>query len=335
MKKNSFRNNLQNYINGGCLSASDRLLYLFSTRMVFRKNGFIIGTDFKESKKNKSRSIESFTIKTNVYSGKNEFAIRLSRYLHENLRPYLAGAYVHGSIGTNEEIPYSDFDALVILKDEVLNDPENLSVAARLLNNARSILFDMDPLQHHGWFVMTESDLQNYPENYFPSVLFDHAKSFFADRGLELKLSVDPLANDFHSPFKNLCNSIETKLIHHRPANLYTLKNLLSEFMLLPSFYVQARDKKGIFKKFSFEEAKKDFTESDWRIMDEVSMLRTAWETDIPVWKRKLIASPRYFSVKLAKYISPAVPRNMKEKLHNGFFNTMLDFTKKISSKIA
>jgi len=334
VKENEFRYYLQAYINGGCLSASDKLLYLFSPQLVFQKNASVIQSYFSKVEKNNTKGTENVQVKTSVYSGNNKFVVSMMHYLENHLSPYIAGAYVHGSIGTNEEIPYSDFDALVILKNEVLNDARKLSVAARLLNNARSIFFNMDPLQHHGWFVITERDLEHYPEAYFPPELFRHAKSLMPGRGLELSLALDS-KTDFRSPLKDLCWSIEKKLKKEMyPASLYLLKNLLSEFMLLPALYVQARNKKGIYKKFSFEEAKKDFTRDDWRIMDEVSVLRINWNGTVPAWKRKLIASPRYFSFNLAKHFSPEIPNGLKEKLTGRFYDDMLAFTKRLSAEI-
>ncbi len=42
----------------------------------------------------------------------------------------LFGAYVHGSLGTYEEIGYSDFDALVIIKDDVFHSRQRLAALA-------------------------------------------------------------------------------------------------------------------------------------------------------------------------------------------------------------
>lgn len=334
MKRSEFNSYLQKYINGGCLKTSDRFFYIVSPKTIFRKNAIAIQSYFHQSEKGKKDLSSVVQIKVNTYTGENKFVLDLFRFLNNNLKNYLAGAYVHGSIGTSEEINYSDFDALVILKDETLNDAAKLSEAAYLINQARCFMFLQDPLQHHGWFVLTETDLNNYDETYFPSELFHHTKSLFLDRGFELNLMIAE-HQDYKTPFKNLCNSIEKKLEGQpHPKNLYELKNLLSEFMLLPALYVQARDKKGIYKKFSFQEARKDFSNNEWHVMDEVSLIRKNWNVEIPRWKRKLIASSKYFSFNLSKLLAPKISDELKEKMSMGFYQSMLNFTKTICKKI-
>ncbi len=325
MNRDDFKYNLQKYINGGCLTRTDRLIYFVSPKILFKKNAGAIQSGFKKVSGDVG-SLKEVDVK--VYDGKSGFVINLINFLESNLKDQLAGAYVHGSLGTNEEIAYSDFDALVILKDEIINDKDRLAETAFLLNKARTFMFQMDPLQHHGWFVMAESDLSNYSETYFPSELFRYAKSLLKDKGLRLTLNVQ-LSEDFSAPLISLCNSVERKLKTNLPENLYQLKNLLSEFMLLPALYVQARDKKGIYKKFSFEEAKKDFSSDSWKIMDEVSLIRKNWNVNIPEKKKQMIASGRFFS---PAHFSPGIPDEMK--LNDSFYKSMLDFTRQIRKKI-
>jgi hypothetical protein len=334
LKKEDFRFSLKKYINGGCLEASDKLLYPLSPQAIFRKNASVIKDLFSHLNKG-GKTSSSVSVTVEVYKGENEYVKNMISFLRESLKNELIGVYVHGSLGTQEEIGYSDFDALVILKDEILNDTGKLAWVAHHLNEARKFMFQMDPLQHHGWFVLTESDLDDYPESYFPPILFQHAKSLYADRGLELKLKMSGDERDYTIPFAKVCQSIQRKIGDHRyPDDAYQLKNLLSEFMLLPALYVQARDKQGIYKKFSFEEAKKDFSNEEWRIMEDVSLIRGEWNVIVPAWKKRMIASPRFFSFNLSKILSPGIPRQLNHKLDEKFYQSMLDFTTVIHSKI-
>ena len=331
MNRNDSKYYLQKYINGGCLTSFDRLLYFFSPDFVFKRNVQIIQSCFSQSERENSSSAISIDIK--FYDGENKFVIDLMNFLDNNLKDQLAGVYVHGSLGTNEEIAYSDFDALVILKDDIFNDERRFVKVASLLNKARMYMFQMDPLQHHGWFVLKESDLKNYPETYFPSELFRHAKSLLKGDGQRLTLNLNQ-SEIFSAPAISLCKSIHLKLQSSRPSNTYGLKNLFSEFMLLPALYVQARDKKGIYKKFSFEEAKKDFSPDEWKIMDEVSLIRKNWYVKISGWKRNIISSESFFSFHPAKLLAPAIPDDLKSKLDKQFYKSMLDFTTIISNKL-
>ncbi len=334
MNTREFRLYLQKYVNGGSLNASDRMLFLLSPGNIFRRNASRIQSFFQQGQANRNTTIPIHVL-VKAYDGQNVFVRRMMKYLEENLKNDLVGAYVHGSLGTSEEISYSDFDALAILKDEVVNDKNKLARVAQQLNEARRFMLQMDPLQHHGWFVLTESDLKDYSETYFPSALFQYAKSLFMDRGLEINLSIDQERQDYITPFKKLCENIKGKISDQRyPQNVYDLKNLLSEFMLLPALYVQARDKKSIYKKFSFEEARKDFSHEQWQVMDDVSLIREQWNMDISDGRRKMIASQRFLSFNLSKIVAPKISTSLKNKLDEEFYLSMLNFTDTICNKI-
>jgi predicted nucleotidyltransferase len=263
-------------------------------------------------------------IQVGPYRGRNPHVYKMVEYLKNQLGKDLIGAYIHGSLGTYEEVEYSDFDALVIIKNEVFESPERLSEVAKKLSNARAIMFNFDPLQHHGWFVLTEADLRAYPEYYFPSELFLYAKSLFPDRGLELEIQIQNSSKQIRESFDKLNSSIIKRMTKKDyPRNMYELKSLMSQFMLLPALYVQVRDKKGIYKKFSFDAAKVDFMEEDWSVMDEVSALRENWFYEISLLKRWLITRPTPLSRFLAKKYSPVIPEQIRRVLTDDFYHRM------------
>jgi hypothetical protein len=335
VNKDNFKYQLQKFVNGGCLSASDKLLYLFSPKIVFNKNTSRIQQQFKNNSVAHAASDVKVSIEVKQYDGKNKHVTELIGILKNIPDEFLFGAYVHGSAATGEEIGYSDLDTLVILRDELFVDKRKLVSVTMQLNKARYCMMQMDFLQHHGWFVMTESDLKNYPETYFPSELFHHAKSLFPGKGLKLDLysGTEPL--DFKFPFKLLCENIERKLHAKKfPKNAYALKNLLSEFMLLPALYLQARDQQGVFKKISFDQARKDFPAANWRIMDEVSLIRSDWRIETTGWKKRLVSAPGFFSMNLASLLSPPIPKDLKANLGEKFYSDMLDFVKMLKQKI-
>jgi hypothetical protein len=321
-------------VNEGCLSSFDKLFFLFSPYFIFKKNAAVMRKYFMQIRQ--VENDEQFVkISIDDYKGNNSFVLEMMQYLEANLKMDLAGAYVHGSLATNDQINYSDFDALVILKDEVFTDKSRLSRVAYSLCESRKHMLRMDPLQHHGWFVLTESDLHQYPLTYFPLELFSYSKSIFSFAGTHIKVNVNRSEDDFTEPFISLCSAIERRIASHlRPKNLYELKNLLSEFMLLPALYLQARDRKGIYKRFSFEQARNDFSEEEWNIMDSVSMLRSQWKINYPGWKVKLISSTRFLSLHISKILSPSIPEKLQLKLDEKFYGSLLNFTKAIRNKI-
>lgn len=281
--------------------------------------------DTQLSSKSKENSDRKIKLSIEPYNGNNTYVLKMIKYLKNNLYKDLFGVYVHGSLGTYEETAYSDFDALAIIKNEVFKSSKRLAKVAQRLSAARRIMFELDPLQHHGWFVLTEADFYNYPDYYFPFELFNYSKSLFSDKGLTLNIRIK---NSQKEKKIEIFDSISLSIIKtvcekKYPINAYELKGLLSKFMLLPSLYIQARDGKSIFKKFSFGEAKKDFLEHDWRIMDEVSEIRKNWQIKIFTFQKILLTSPcqifRYFGQKWG----PKVPDETRKLLTPDFYQRM------------
>jgi len=332
----SLHPNLEMFINGAIFSQKDFILSILSSRVPFEKNAkktILEYTNFLQRPPKTSGSEVKLSIKP--YEGNNPFVHIMSSYLRNNLKDSLVGVYVHGSLGTNEEIAYSDFDALVIVNDAVFQSQKRLCNVASKLSSARSIMYDFDPLQHHGWFVLTESELGLYPNSYFPIELFKHAKSLFPDKGLELKVKIQGYSENNRDRFFQLSNSIINKLQNRvYPKNVYQLKFLLSKFMLLPAIYFQAKHKKGIHKKFSFREVKKDFSEEEWRIMDDISLLRENWSYKMTPLKRWFFTKPlplcRYFMKKFA----PSIPAEIKKNLTSKFYERICKLTINMQKRI-
>lgn len=323
LSQQRFRRNLYKYVSGDFLSRRDSLVSIIAPYNPFRQHARRICGQYKETFYASPDEISSDHVKIEVYQGKNSHVLRMMEFLSD-LKDDLVGAYLHGSLGTYEEVFFSDFDALVIIKDEVFEIPERLAQVAHKIYSAQAIMFDFDPLQHHGWVVLTEADLRFYPEDQFPRELFRYAKSLFPHHGREFNIcSQDPSRNVLQG-FENLSQSAAKLIARSRSIrNLFELKILLSQFMLLPSLYVEMRDRKGIYKKFSFETARVDFNSADWSIMEDVSSIRDKWFYEIsPRW-RKLMTKPTRFSRFLARTYSPAVPREMKVILSDVFYQRM------------
>jgi hypothetical protein len=201
----------------------------------------------------------------------------LIEYVNKNLSHYLHSALVHGSVATNEVINYSDFDGLIILKNEVFKSPASVREVCLHLNRTFAMMVQFDPLQHHGWMVVTESDLQEWPSIFFPPELFEYSKSILNQEttiSIDYRESKTVLKENFLKYAGRLIKVLESG----SPIDsAYGLKSLLSEFMLLPSLYVAARDGKGIFKKHSFKMAAADFTDHQWAVMNRISEIRSQW----------------------------------------------------------
>lgn len=210
------------------------------------------------------------------YRGNNPYVLRMQEALHP-LSADVLGALVHGSLGTGDEIAYSDFDALVILRDQTLRSDRRLARAARHLAALRKIMHEYDPLQHHGWFVLTEADLNCYCDAYFPQALYPCAKSLLPRDGLRLALAPRDSRPETAEAFVTVSADVLAHLERRPPRSLYAWKALLSQIMLLPALYYQVRHGVGIYKRESFAAVQREIPQPVWQAMVRVSELRAMW----------------------------------------------------------
>ncbi len=250
-----------------------------------------------------------------VYAGTNDHVHRLMSALTP-LEPWLEGAYVHGSTGTNEEVPYSDLDALVVLGDRTFESPHTLTDVASRLASLQRIMFEFDPLQHHGWFVLTGLDLAWYCDAYFPAELFRHARSVLPASGGVVTLRPRDSGREIRRAFTALAATTLRELESGRmPTDAYRLKGTLSRILLLPCLYLQARHGGGVFKKASFATAARDFPPGVWAVMDEISAIRSAWTFAPPAWQRFLLTRPGPARRRVARSLRTRVPPAIRSRL--------------------
>lgn len=203
----------------------------------------------------------------------------LKGYAKRNLRQYLAGFYLHGSFATKDYVTgWSDVDTLAVVSKETVSNPERILELRNKMYHMRYFLYRIDPLQHHGSIVISEYDLGNYCKVYFPAEIFKFSKSFFREDAIR-KIRIRGCSGEslaklfwFVSYFRRL--NIEKNF----NMNSYDAKNLLHCITLFPTVYLNA---KGIFlyKKFSFEMAKRDFKKKHWEAIDYAGSARRNWKS--------------------------------------------------------
>lgn len=323
-----FNRELTRLVNGAVYSRSDYLTACLFPEIHTRKHARRIISRYKNLYLTGNVS-SKVSLNVPVYTGNNEYVRNMMKQLSV-VEADIVGAYVHGSLGNYDEIQYSDFDALVILKDDVLASEDRLVRCVRRLSKLRNIMVNFDPLQHHGWFVITESELLCYDESIFPLILFDNCKSLLTSNGRQL--SVYPLSGSI--TLQQHLYALATNIIKridagNFPTNLYQLKTLLSEFMLLPALYLQAINGTGIFKKDSFSAARKGFDADEWRIMDEISAIREQWVSQ-PNWLQHYCLT-NFICLRrlLVNLSSPRIPAKLNAQLDNNFYTRMKHLAKR------
>lgn len=333
--RNAWRASCERYINDGCTSRRDLIVSVVFPALPFRLNARSLIREIQDARALPLQSWAEQILQLEPYSGDNVAVLRMTAYLQAHLSGDLAGAYILGSLGTGEEIAYSDFDALAIIRDEVFDDAQRLSRVGHLLSRARRIMFEHDPLQHHGWFVITEAELQHYHEDYLPLEVLAHGKALIPSEVHSLRIRELPPLSATMS-FLKLAAAVQRRTDPGRhPRNLYQLKGFLSEVMLLPARYVQARDGRGVFKKRSFDLAKSDFTSDEWRVMETASRIRTEWLQPVTGLRRSLLVSCRPGIRKVVSRFAPEIPAAWGRTISPGFYDDVARLVRIMKGRVA
>lgn len=252
---------------------------------LYIKNILSLYKDFSSGLKNLSLSD-----KTNQLTIKKKFsypeAIKLNRkykiiYLMQDflneIEDIIEGVYLQGSFATEDFLEnWSDLDMIIIWRRNLFEKRDNLLRARKVIRKTQLGFYQIDPLAHHSFHMCTATDLNYYPQSVFlPLVVYENSSLLLGKNELFFRIRKDrqeqinmitKLAEYFKSELKN------------PPKNLYQLKLDISHLLLTPSFLLQAKDI-YVHKKFSFELAKKNFPELDFKVIDWASEIRKNWQT--------------------------------------------------------
>lgn len=202
----------------------------------------------------------------------------LKEYADDKLKGHLSGFYLHGSFATKDYVKgWSDVDTLAVISKEAIENPKRILDLRAKMYYMRRFFYKIEPLQHHGSILISEHDLKNYCQAYFPIPVFRYAKSFFRDRRSIFKArgySSEALAKLFWfvSYFRRLNAEKRFEM------GSYDAKTLLHSITLFPSLYLQAKGTL-VYKKFSFGIARTDFKKESWEVMDNASLMRSNWKS--------------------------------------------------------
>ena len=140
-----------------------------------------------------------------------------------------------GSIGSKDPLPYSDLDCLIILPSMDNWDLNNMLELKKLYRVINYYAYVFDPLQHHGAFVLTETELINGFPSFYPTNLLDKAWGYGRDHYF---------SSSYNIQNKGRMNFINNNQFFRRmnyqqelPNSLYNLKYILSSIFLMPVYY--------------------------------------------------------------------------------------------------
>lgn len=275
---------------------------------------------------------QSRHIKISRYNGNIQLVNKIRNLIEKNYSNLFYAVIVHGSIATDEVIKYSDFDGLLIVKDSYVKSNQ----LKRFKRESLKLILKFDPLQHHGWFQITKSQLSNYPENYLPLVILEKAKLIYHESLIE---NIDVIITseiNYKSFLLKMIEQFERRIeTGWRPKNLFQLKSVLSQIMLMPSLYYSAINNKGIFKKESFDAVRTHFSAIEWMPIETASYIRTKWNYKLNGVQTFMLRIPDTRTRKMARLIfSPKINSEFDTLLNDEFYLNLKSLIQKIKSDI-
>lgn len=253
---------------------------------------------------------------------------QIEKLVSDGFQDLFLAIIVQGSVATNEIIPYSDFDGLLLVKDNQYNTKK----FKIFVQKSMKLIYEFDPLQHHGWFVIKESELKAYPQTYFPHELFEYTSLIYPEK-IEFEITI-PETIDYSTPFLDLCASLDRKIQGgFHPKNDYQLKAFLSEIMLLPTLFLQAKVKKGIHKKESFEMVKAYVQNDLLGVIEQASSIRANWKPVNVNFIQKfgLTNSNKHLKKIYQKYFFTKLTYNLNEAFNTDLQKLILQMRKQLN----
>ncbi|MGB7327168.1 MAG: hypothetical protein WBD31_19990 [Rubripirellula sp.] len=208
---------------------------------------------------------------------------------------------------------------MLIIADDAIRDPDRLRRLSARTFHARRRMYELDPLQHHGWFALPESALSFWPQDYLPIETLRLSRAVGVSTPLELDISVYRDESAMLAGFTNISKSVERELdsrVHLR--SIYQLKSTLSKIMLLPCLFLQANRGDGIDKKSSFAIAKQKLSADSWRAIDVASAIRVNWQP--PQYRTSLfLTRPGVVGDFVRKRCSPPLSTELAKRVGEPF----------------
>ena len=192
------------------------------------------------------------------------------------LSPFSSGYFFTGSVADGRiAYNYSDVDTVMIVRNEVLKQPEELMTLRKYTVDLLRYFYAIDPLQHHGHFLVSELELSYYDQHFLPLSLWHEVVPILNIRKLALCERTDP--DSRLMVLKSMACTSQKWCRDGLPhEDLYQLKAAVSLVQLFPAVYLQSLGD-FVTKRDSFEKARGHFPEQLWDPILRATALRAQW----------------------------------------------------------
>jgi nucleotidyltransferase-like protein len=187
-------------------------------------------------------------------------------------RPGVADLVLFGSQVRGGLTGFSDVDALLVIEDDIAEDPRSLKALRPDVLAAQRAVIAYQPMQHHAFEVATPKLLAQAAESLgMPAIAFDEARSLLG-AGASASFAPDP-PERARGRLAQLLAGVSSE--EAWPQHPWRLHGLVAMWELAPALYVQALGE-PVAKALSFERARGDFGDAWWPY-DVLEQVREQW----------------------------------------------------------
>ena len=237
----------------------------------------------------------------------------------------IVGVYVHGSWADNTRTSFSDFDDLIIINRCNLSYKSKRQIE-QWLNSVDMKFCRLDPLQHHGHWIIYKDQLANFDESIISLVVLNNALrvcgSTLIDAHININTTKFGLQNNIENTIKNI-KRYYSKYIHGN-INIYEMKCLIGSFLIAPAFIFQINGNR-ICKRTAIESSSEFFCRESQVLIKIASIIRKEWDIVLnrSGYKKFTVASKIFTNPNLyrlfAKNYSPLFPKSKFELIPSDY----------------
>lgn len=188
--------------------------------------------------------------------------------------------YIHGSYADETRCSFSDLDTLILV-DAVAYQERHRAQRQQLadalqLSDLR--MMQVDPLQHHGHWIIQQQELESMDESYLPLVVLEGAAAVRGPLQItaNVYLSNQAISKNLHA----LSDAITRRV--GEAMSVYDLKHVVSGIALLPAYVSQAQG-------LQLSKAEALTPDSLRRLFSAHALSAVEWATDLRANWRQLL----------------------------------------------
>ncbi|MGR0480689.1 MAG: nucleotidyltransferase domain-containing protein [Candidatus Electronema sp. V4] len=203
---------------------------------------------------------------------------------------------IHGSYADNTYTSASDVDDMVIINRRAFEKLEFFIETKRILYELNTYYQYIDPVQHHGHWMITEFDLLNYNQSVMPVCVLYDALSIDKELQLDIYINKEKSKQGFYNTLDVTLRTYKMtfNMLYLDKINLFYLKVLISCISLLIPLLFEINGQ--IFNK-------KNAILRSYEILDDQAMKILDWSTFIRKNWDKLPSVKSYIYIRLISKI--------------------------------